>query len=193
MPYYDVANLVTVTKMNMIRRNALWLCKNHCCENMTSSLPQSCTAVSAAPDVSCRAVWQSQLLSKSSADLRRGLRSSKISLFYQSYLVASWMHLHNCRCFQEHLRMLLQSPRALCLAPGRSGSIWKYLEALVRSAGVSGRIACCFRTDLHFADVLEYGDISTNVPQIKFGSSMCKVQEKPIWKWWYKCSSLKWW
>ena len=49
--------------------------------------------------------------------------------------------------------MFLQSLRAHCLAPGGSGSIKKYLEALVRSPGVSGRIACCFRTDLHFADV----------------------------------------
>ena len=62
------------------------------------------------------------------------------------------MHLHNCRCFQEHLRMLLQSLRALCLAPRGSGSVWKYLEALVRSPGVSGRITCGFRTELHFAD-----------------------------------------
>jgi hypothetical protein len=50
--------------------------------------------------------------------------------------------------------MLLQSLRALCLAPGGSGSIWKYLEALLRSPGVSGRIACGFRTELHFADAL---------------------------------------
>jgi len=50
--------------------------------------------------------------------------------------------------------MLLQSLRTLCSAPGWSGSIWKYLEALVRSPGVSVRIACGFRTDLHFADVL---------------------------------------
>ena len=63
------------------------------------------------------------------------------------------MHLHNSRCFQEHLRMLFQSLRALCLAPGGSGSVWKYLEAQVRSPGVSGRIACGFRTELHFADV----------------------------------------
>ena len=49
--------------------------------------------------------------------------------------------------------MLLQSLRALCKAPGGPGSIWKYLEALVRATGVSGRFACCFRTDLHFADV----------------------------------------
>jgi len=49
--------------------------------------------------------------------------------------------------------MLLQSLRALCLAPGGSGSVWKYLEAQVRLPGVSGRIACGFRTELHFADV----------------------------------------
>jgi len=48
--------------------------------------------------------------------------------------------------------MLLQSLRALCLAPGGSGSVWKYLEALVRLPGVSGRIAWGFRTELHFAD-----------------------------------------
>jgi len=49
--------------------------------------------------------------------------------------------------------MLLQSLRALCKAPGGPGSIWKYLEALVRATRVSGRFACGFRTDLHFADV----------------------------------------
>jgi len=48
--------------------------------------------------------------------------------------------------------MLLQSLSALCLAPVGSGSVWKYLEALVRPPGVSGRIACGFRTELHFAD-----------------------------------------
>jgi len=53
--------------------------------------------------------------------------------------------------------MLLQSLRALCKAPGGPGSIWKYLEALVRATGVSGRFACCFRTDLHFADVGPWG------------------------------------
>jgi len=62
------------------------------------------------------------------------------------------MHLYKCRCLQEHLRMLLQSLRALCLAPGGSGWVWKYLEALVRSPGVCGRIACGFRTDLHIAE-----------------------------------------
>jgi len=32
-------------------------------------------------------------------------------------------------------------------------SIKKYLEALVRSPGVSERIASCFKADVHFADV----------------------------------------
>jgi len=49
--------------------------------------------------------------------------------------------------------MLLQSLRAHCKASGGPGSIWKYLEAQVRATGVSGRFACGFRTDLHFADV----------------------------------------
>jgi hypothetical protein len=49
--------------------------------------------------------------------------------------------------------MLWQSLRALCLAPGRPGSIRNYLGAPVRSTGVSRRLACGFRTDLHFADV----------------------------------------
>ena len=49
--------------------------------------------------------------------------------------------------------MLLQSLRALCFAPGGPGSIWNYLGALVRFTRVSGRFACGFRTDLHFADV----------------------------------------
>jgi len=48
--------------------------------------------------------------------------------------------------------MLLQSLRGLCKAPGGSGSIWKYLEALVRATGMSGRFACGFRTNLHCAD-----------------------------------------
>jgi len=30
--------------------------------------------------------------------------------------------------------------------------MYRYLKVLVRSSGVSGRIACCFLTNLHFAD-----------------------------------------
>jgi len=48
--------------------------------------------------------------------------------------------------------MLLQSSRALCLAPGGPGSIWNYLGAPVKSGGVAGRFECGFRTELHFAD-----------------------------------------
>jgi hypothetical protein len=49
--------------------------------------------------------------------------------------------------------MLFQSLRALCLAPRGPGSIWNHLGAPVRFTGVSGRFACGFRTDLHFADI----------------------------------------
>jgi len=49
--------------------------------------------------------------------------------------------------------MLLHSLKALCNAPGGAGSIWEYLEAVVRATRVSGRVAYGFRTELHFADV----------------------------------------
>jgi len=52
--------------------------------------------------------------------------------------------------------MLLQSLRALCKAPGGAGSMWKYLEALVKATEVSGRFAYGFRTEFPFADVLLY-------------------------------------
>jgi len=62
------------------------------------------------------------------------------------------MHLPNCRCFQEHLMILLQSLKALCKDPADPGGIWKYLEVLVRVTAVSGRFAYGFRTNLNFAD-----------------------------------------
>jgi len=80
MPYYDVANLVTVTKTNMIRRNDLWLCKHHCCENTASrlsptelrsglgcarSILQSCAAVTVSLEVSRRSAQRSQELQNS--------------------------------------------------------------------------------------------------------------------------------
>ena len=68
--------------------------------------------------------------------------------------------------------MLLYSLRALCLSPGGSGSGWKYLEALVTSPGVSGRIVWCFRTDLHFTDDM----ISPKEDMVEF-----------------KCSPLSYW
>jgi len=83
---------------------------------------------------------------ESPSELRGGFSCSKIWLSYKSNVIASWMHLDNCRCFQEHLRMLLQGLGALCIAPGGSGSIWKYLEELVRSPGMFSRFACGFPT-----------------------------------------------
>ena len=74
----------------------------------------------------------------------------------------------------EHLWMLFQSLRALCLAPGGPRSICKYLEALVRATRVSGWFACGFRTDLHFADVVDclglLTTLNTNLATVQFGS-----------------------
>jgi hypothetical protein len=52
MPYYDVANLVTITD-EYDRPNGLWLWnhKNHRSENTAPSLLQSCAEVSAALEV----------------------------------------------------------------------------------------------------------------------------------------------
>jgi hypothetical protein len=57
--------------------------------------------------------------------------------------------------------MLSQSLKAHCLAPGGSGSLREYLEALVRSTGESGRVACGFQTDLHFADGWQDSEFKT--------------------------------
>jgi hypothetical protein len=57
-------------------------------------------------------------------------------------------------CFQELKRMVFQCLRALWKAPGWAGSTWKYLEAVVRDTGVSGRVVYGFQTELHFADVM---------------------------------------
>ena len=76
MPYHGVANLVTVTKTNMIRRNSLWVCSNHSSENTAPSLPQklrsgvsccrsilqSCAAVSATPEVTRKSAQKAQEL-----------------------------------------------------------------------------------------------------------------------------------
>jgi len=58
MPYYDIVNQVTVTKMNMIDEMPR--------ENTAPSLPQSHAEVSAALEVSRSPVQMSQLLQKSS-------------------------------------------------------------------------------------------------------------------------------
>ena len=75
--------------------------------------------------------------------------------------------------------MLLQSLRALCLAPGGSGSVWKYLEALVTSPRVSERIVCGFRSALHLADVRNDSRVADEV-----------LIKSRCWCWWISFSSL---
>jgi len=93
-----------------IRHNALWLCKNHCCENMASSLPQSCAVVTAPLEVSHSGGQRSQFVSKSPADLRSGRRSSKIwlsSMEHPEYaLVESESTLLSSRGVWERLEVL---------------------------------------------------------------------------------------
>jgi len=60
MSYYDAANLVTVSKTNLI--NKRWNSKNHCWENTATSLLQSCPEVSAALELTSRPAQSSQLL-----------------------------------------------------------------------------------------------------------------------------------
>lgn len=104
-------------------QNALWLCRIHSCENRVQSHPHGCPVVGAAQGTSYSAVKHSHLPWKSATDLCRGLVTSQSSLFYITNLVAFCIHDHNCRCFQKHLKVLVQSLRALCLAPGGSVSI----------------------------------------------------------------------
>jgi len=118
---------------------------------------RACTEVSAALEVSSRPVQRSHQL-------------QNLTILIVN-LVASWMHLHNYRCFQVHLRMLLQSLRALCKAPGGPGSIWKYFEELVRVTRVSRRFACGFQTNLHFADVLNWLQYLMWIQQIQTAES----------------------
>ena len=141
MPYHDVANLVTVTNTNMIDKmpSGYW----------TGWL----SAAWIQHQVSWSVALRSQLLSKSPADQHRGLSCFKIWLSFKSNIGASWIRVQNCRCFQKHLIMLLQSLRALCLAPAGPGSIWKCLGVLERSTRVSERFVCIFLTDLPFADI----------------------------------------
>jgi len=73
--------------------------------------------------------------------------------------------------------MLFQSLRVLCLAPGGSGSVSKYLEALVRSLGVSGRIACSFQSKIHFADAAAL-EATLNV--VAFLASQIKMQSPVV-------------
>jgi hypothetical protein len=89
----------------------------------SQSLAQSCIAVSTALAVA----WQSVP------------RSQKLQIWNIPIvnLIAFWIHLHNCRCFQKHMRMLLQSLSAHCFAPGVSWehpAVHRYTGDVTRSA-----------------------------------------------------------
>jgi hypothetical protein len=140
MAYYDIANLVSLIKTNLIRKIP--------CGYGT----QWTIAVRIRHYASCRGALRSQVAPEVSVDLCRGLHYSKIWMSHKSNVIAFWMHLQNCRSFHEHQRMLLQSVRALCIAQEWPGSIWNFLEALVMSTRVSGRFDWGFQTDLDFGD-----------------------------------------
>src|SRR5882757_3217064 len=87
------------------------------------------------------------------------------------------MHLHHFRCFEEYMRMLLQSLSALCKAPGGAGSIWEYLEEVVRATRVSGRFGYVFRTELHFADEVLLSTSRCSQPPCSVAKCSQTVQE----------------
>ena len=130
MPYYDVANLVTVTKTNIIDEMP--------CGYGTLRT----TGVRIRHQVSCKpAQWSPQLQNLTILIVKsRSILNAPPSL----------------QVLSEHVRMLLHSLRAFCKAPGGARSIWKYLEALGRASGVSERFAHGFRTEIHFADAVEW-------------------------------------
>jgi len=140
MPYYNVANLLTITKTNMINEMpcGYWTLRTTGVRIWHQVSRRAHAEVSAALKLSHRAVLRSQQL-------------QNLTILIVN-LVAFWMNLHHNRCFQEHVRMLMQSLTVLCKAPGGAGSIWKYLEALVRATRLSRRFAFGFQTELHFAD-----------------------------------------
>jgi len=85
------------------------------------------------------------------------------------------MILHQCRCFQKYVRILLHSLRVFCKAPGGAGSVWKYLEALARATGVSERLAYGFRTEIHLAD----GDLDQGSLEIHLEAVIERVWRYP--------------
>jgi len=113
---------------------------------------QRTTAVRKQHHACSRAVQRSQLLLTPLADLHRSLSCSKIWLSYVSTIRAFWMHLHNRRCFQEHLRMPLQSLRVVCSATAGPTSISKYWKVLIMSTEVPGWFVCGILKHVHFTD-----------------------------------------
>jgi len=138
MSWCNIPNCVTVSKTNRIDEMPL-----HYGTVWTVPVRIWCP-------VTWRAVHSCLLLMSSPTDLGRGHRSSSIWLSYMTHILASWRHLHNCWLFQEYPKFLLHSLRALRIFPGGSESIWKYVNPLVRSTRVSGRLTSTNWTNLPF-------------------------------------------
>jgi hypothetical protein len=78
MLYQDVANLVRVTKTNMIDQMPCGKLRTTGVSIWHEVSHRACAEVSAALELSCRPVLRSYLLLTSPADQRRGLQSYKI-------------------------------------------------------------------------------------------------------------------
>ena len=128
MPYCDVANLVAVTKTNMIDEMP--------CHYGTLRI----AGVRIHHQVSHRPAQRSQQLQ----NLTVIIVESRIILNAPPSLQVLSGARENA---------LAQSESTLESSRGGAGSISKYLEALARATGVSGRFAYSFWTELHFADV----------------------------------------
>jgi len=136
VPYYDVANHLTITEMNMID-------EMHWGWGILST-----TVVRIRHQISHSTTQRLPLHSESSADLCKGFSYSIIWLFQKFHLIVSRMHLHYCRCF----RSIMQSLWAHCLALEGRRSVWKYWAVQVQLTRVSGCFISSFWTNLHLAD-----------------------------------------
>ena len=129
----------------------MWLSnpKNYQCENTSPSLLQRL----------CRGLSCSWSLPQTSAEVSAAPKVDNSNCQSRSILNAppSLQVLSGAR------DNALAESESTCKAPGGAGSIWKYLEALVRATGVSGRFAYDFQTKLHFADVWVWLSQSTSI------------------------------
>jgi len=69
-------------------------------------------------------------------------------------IVSSQMHLHNSRYSQAHLRLLTYHMRVLCIAPGGSLYIRKYIASPVRSKEVCRQLAYQLRIFPHLSNIV---------------------------------------
>jgi len=155
MSYYNIPNLVTRTKTNMTDKmpSSHGTLKHNYCENTAPGILHTSAVVSAALKVSCSPAQRFLLQLQFRTDLYRCVNCFKIWISYQSYIVPSWMNLHNGMCSQEHLGMPLQSLISLWIALRGPGRIYNYLAVLIKYTWVFGKYVCGCQTDLPYTDV----------------------------------------